>query len=140
MSIEQNKAIARRFAQSSVSSDQGPLKELLAPDFVAHQPSGKQDREEFLQHLNAFLVAFSDSQFTVEEQIAEGDTVVNRTTWQGIHSGNFQGLPATGKEVAIRAILIERIRDGQIVEHRGLFDQLSLMQQLGLIPAGEQAG
>ncbi len=140
MSTEQNKAIARRFVEASVASDQTPLKELLAPDFVAHQPGGTQNREAFLQHLNNFLAAFSDSHFTVEDQIAEGDKVVIRATYRAIHSGDFQGLPPSGKQIEIGAILIERLKNGKIVEHRGLFDQLSMMQQLGAVPGPEQAG
>lgn len=134
MSNEQIKAIVRRFVEASVESDQGPMKELLASDFVAHQPGGPQDREAFLQHLRGFLVAFSDSRFSVEEQIAEGDKVMTRATWRATHSGDFQGVRPTGKQIAISAILIERLEDGKIVEHRGLFDQLSMMQQLGLVP------
>lgn len=140
MSIEQNKAVARRFTEASTADDLADVKDLLAPEFVAHQPYGKQDREAFLEHLSGFALAFSDAQFTVEEQVAEGDTVVTRATWEATHSGEFQGLSATGKQIAIRAILIERIRDGKIVEHRGLFDQLSMMQELGPIPASEAAG
>jgi steroid delta-isomerase-like uncharacterized protein len=134
MTTEQNKAIARRFLEAVGASDQARLKELLAPDFVAHQPGGPQNSQAFVQHLSSFRLAFSDSQFIVEEQIAEGDRIVTRATWQAIHSGDFQGLPPTGKQIAISAILFGRIRDGKLVESRSLFDQLSLMQQLGLIP------
>jgi steroid delta-isomerase-like uncharacterized protein len=134
MTIEQNKAIVRRFLEATVASDQDRLKELLAPDFVAHQPEGLQNRQAFLQHLSSFRVAFSDSRFTIEEQIAEGDKVVTRATWQAIHSGEFQSLPPTGKQIEVSAILIGRIQDGKIVDSRSLFDQLSMMQQLGLIP------
>jgi len=134
MTTEQNKAIARRLIEASATADQGILKELLAPDFVAHQPGGPQDRQAFSQHLNDFLTAFSDSHFAVEEQIAEGDKVVTRATWQATHSGDFQGVPPTGKAIAIHAIIIVRAQGGKIVESRQLFDQLGMMQQLGLIP------
>ncbi len=134
MTSEQNKALMRSFLEASVAGDQAALKELLAPDFVAHLPGGPQNREGFLQFTNMFLVAFSDTHFTVEEQVAEGDKVVTRATWHGIHSGDFQGLPPTGKQIAISAFLIERFKDGKIVEHRGLFDQMSMMQQLGVLP------
>lgn len=137
MSTEANKTIARRFVEASAASDQAPLKEILAPDFVAHQPYGPQNREVFLQHLKDYMMAFSENNFIVEEQIAERDQVVTRATWQAVHSGEFQGLPPSGKQITIDAILIERIEDGVVVEHRGLFDQLSLMQQIGLVPARE---
>jgi len=134
MTIEQNKAIVGRFLEATVASDQDRLNELLAPDFVAHQPEGPQNRQAFLQHLSTFRMAFSDSRFTIEEQIAEGDKVVTRATWQAIHSGEFQSLPPTGKQIEVSTLLIGRIQDGKIVESRSLFDQLSMMQQLGLIP------
>jgi steroid delta-isomerase-like uncharacterized protein len=134
MTTEQNKALMRRFLEASVASDQAALKELLAPDFVAHLPGGPQNREGFLQHINLFALAFSDAHFAVEDFIAEGDKVMARGIWRGIHSGDFQGLRPTGKQIAIGAIIIERIQDGKTVEHWSLFDQLSMMQQLGLIP------
>jgi steroid delta-isomerase-like uncharacterized protein len=137
MTIEQNKAIVGRFLEATVASDQDRLNKLLAPDFVAHQPEGPQNRQAFLQHLSTFRMAFSDSRFTVEEQIAEGDKVVTRATWQAIHSGEFQSLPPTGKQIEVSAFFIGRIQDGKIVESRSLFDQLSMLQQLGLIPPPE---
>ena len=135
MTTEQNKALVRRFIEAQIASDQAALKELLAPDFVAYQTYGTQDREAFLQHLNGFLVAFSDNHFTVEEQVAEGDRVVTRTTWHATQSGDFQGLPPTGKQIAVSGITIVRIKDDKIVESRALFDQMSMMQQLGLVPS-----
>jgi steroid delta-isomerase-like uncharacterized protein len=139
MTTEQNKALMRRFLEAAVASDQAALKELLAPDYVAHLPGGRQNREGFLQHNNVFVVAFSDRHFAVEDLIAEGDKIMARTTWRGIHSGDFQGVPPTGKQIAISAIIIERIKDGKMVEHWSLFDQLSMMQQLGLIPPPQSA-
>ena len=134
MTTEQNKALARRVLEAIGANDQARLKELLAPDFVAHQPGGPQNGQAFVQHLSSFRLAFSDSEFTVEEQIAEGDRIATRATWQAIHSGDFQGLPPTGKQIAISAIFFGRVRDGKFVESRSLFDQMSLMQQLGLVP------
>jgi predicted ester cyclase len=58
----------------------------------------------FLQHNNVFIMAFNDRYFTLKDQVAEGDKVVTLATWRGTHSGNFQGLPPTGKQIAISAI------------------------------------
>lgn len=132
MSIEQNKNIMVRFTATSDSSE---LMELLHPNFVYNQPNGTQNREAFLQHMNYFNTAFSDTFFSVEGQIAEDDMVVTHGTWGGTHSGQFQGLPPTGKQIAINAVLIDRLIDGKIIEHRGLFDMLSMMQQLELVPS-----
>ena len=95
MTAEQNKAAIRRFLEAAAS---GPaaVKELLAPDFVAHLPSGPANQEGFLQQINFFGAALSNQQFTVNDIIAEGDKVV-RTTFRTTHSGEFMGLPSTGK-------------------------------------------
>jgi predicted ester cyclase len=88
-----------------------------------------------LQGLGMISAAFSDSHYTVEDQIAEGDKVATRPTWRAIHSaGDFQGLPPAGKQVVVLGISIERIQDGKIVERWVSYDQIGMMQQLGLIP------
>jgi predicted ester cyclase len=134
MTTEHNKALMRRFLEASVATDEAAFKELLAPDFVAHLAGGSVDRDEFVHHNNVFVVALSDRQFEVEDLITEGDKVMARTTMRAIHSGDLYGLAPTGKQIAISAIIIERIRDRKMVEHWSLFDQLSMMQQLGLVP------
>jgi predicted ester cyclase len=131
---EQNKALIRRFIEESGKNDQTVYRELMAPDFVAHLALGPQDRETFLQHSSAFTQAFSDIRITLLEQTAEGELVTTRVTWRGVHSGDFRGMPSTGKQIAILAFMTERIRDGKVVEHWSLFDQMSMMQQLGVIP------
>jgi len=132
MITEQNKAVLRRFCEITVKPDPTPVKSLLAPGFIAN---GSENQDDFIQHLTYFLTAFSDTYFTVEEQIAEGDQVVTLGTWGGTHNGMFQGVPPTGKKVAVSAVLIDRLEDGKIVDHRGLFDTLGIMQQVGLVPA-----
>jgi predicted ester cyclase len=81
--------------------------------------------------------AFSDNEVTVDDQIAEGDKVVTRWSSKGTHSGEFFGIPATGKRVAGKGIGISRIVDGKIVEEWGESDMLGMMQQLGVIPPPE---
>lgn len=134
MTTEGNKARMRRFLDASLASDQSACKELLAPDFVAHLAAGPQNRDGFLQHNNLFVAAFSDRHYDVQDLIAEEDKVMARVTWRGMHSGSFQGLPPTDRRIVISAFIIERIRDGKMVEHWSLFDQMSMMQQLGLVP------
>lgn len=71
---------------------------------------------------------------TFHDQIAEGDKVTLRMTFRDTHQEEFQGIPPTGKEVAFEAIVVDRIVDGKVVEHWSNMDNLSLMQQLGVIP------
>lgn len=137
MTTEQNKAIVRRFYEALGANDQAALNELLSADLVAHMPGmpGPVSREIMLQGLGMISAAFSDSHYTVEDQIAEGDKVATRPTWRAIHgAGDFQGLPPTGKQVVVLGISIERIQDGKIVERWASYDQIGMMQQLGLIP------
>jgi len=139
MSTEENKALMRRFLEASVNQDEAAFKELLAPDFVAHIPGGPADRDAFVQHNYRYVAAFSDRQFEAEGLVAEGDTVVARATWRGTHSSAFMGLPPTGKQIVVSAVIVDRFRDGKSVEHWSLFDSLSMMQQLGLVPPPQPA-
>src|SRR5690606_29506390 len=103
----ENKALMRRFLEASIAADQAAFKNSMAPDFVAHV-NGGQDREAFLRHNAGFTSAFSDRRFEIEDLIAEGDRVVARATWRGVHTGAFRGLAPTGKPVGISAIIIDR--------------------------------
>lgn len=140
MKTEDNKAIPRRFFKAFEANDRATLKEVLAPDFVAHHSGNPKPigREELLQLIDTYKAAFSDQEYTIKDQIAEGDKVVTRTTWRATHSGEFQGLPATGKRIEIGGISVARIENGQIAERWVLIDQLSMMQQLGLVPPPDQ--
>lgn len=131
MSNEQNKALMRRFLEASTAKDLTDFQDMMSSDFVAHLPGGAQNRDGFLEQNRFFAAAFS-YEFLIEEMIAEGDKVVARTKWRGIHDGEFQGHPATNKQIEINAIIIDRIRDGKVVEHWSVFDMMSMMQQLGL--------
>ena len=82
-----------------------------------------------------FLTAFPDWHGTVDDIIAEGDKVVNRWTGHGTHLVELMGIPATGKPVTLTGITIFRIAGNKIVEEWTQMDQMSLMQQLGVIPA-----
>jgi steroid delta-isomerase-like uncharacterized protein len=136
---EENKAIARRF-YSEVAS-QGNLSlanELVAEDFVDHNPPGPDiapGREGLKQVFTAFRSAFPDMKGTLDDQVAEGDKVVSRLTFSGTHQGDYLGMPATGKSFSIEAVEIFRFEDGMIAERWGQADRIGMMQQLGLAPA-----
>jgi len=112
------------------------LDELYTPDFVWHEPDQDiQEPEEARQFLGMYLSAFSDMRVTVEDVIAEGEKVVTRWTIRGTHQGEIEefGDP-TGKQIEIKGITIHRIEDGKIAEEWERYDNLSVMQQLGLAP------
>ena len=137
MSIEENKAIARRWNEEIW--DKGNLAaidELLAPDFVFNYapPGAAPDREGYKQTVTNLCAPFADIHSTIEDMVAEGDKVAVRWTWRGTHKGEFMGIAPTGKQVTITGISILRIVGGKIVEEWGEMDNLGMMQQLGAFP------
>ena len=93
-----------------------------------------------VQYFQMLLGAFPDFQMEVEDVIASGDKAVARVQVTGTHQGEFMGIPATGKSATVKLIDITRFGDdGLAREHWGVVDQLALMQQLGVIPAGSPA-
>jgi predicted ester cyclase len=83
----------------------------------------------------ALASAYPDARFTVEDMIAEGDQVVTKKTFSGTNTGEFAGMPATGRAVSVQYVDIMRVHDGRIVEHWLSMDRLVWFQQLGLAPA-----
>jgi steroid delta-isomerase-like uncharacterized protein len=142
MSTQANKAIYRRWFEEVVTGRNLALAdELLAADYALHFPGmpAPLDRTGHLQLLGMFHTAFPDWREVVEDVIAEGDRVVIRVTGSGTHSGDFQGMPPTGKWVTATGVGIGRIADGRIVESWAEYDALGLLQQLGAIPAPQAA-
>ena len=115
---------------------------LLADDFVEHEelPGLPPTKAGVLQYFQMLVGAFPDLRLDVEDVIASGDKAVARVRVTGTHQGEFMGLPATGKSVAVNLIDITGFGDdGLAREHWGIVDQLALMQQLGVIPVGPPA-
>jgi steroid delta-isomerase-like uncharacterized protein len=142
MSAEENKAIARRGYEAINQNNLDALDEVAAPDITDHDPAPGQapGLEGVKQWFSSMHTAFPDFQMNVEEMIAEGDKVVARVRMSGTHQGEFMGIDPTGNRVEISGIDILRVADGKIVEHWGNFDDLGMMQQLGVIPEpGQQA-
>ncbi len=134
---ERNKAVVRRFIEEVQNKkDMDVFDELNAPDFVnlSAPPGMPTDREGGKMFLGGFLSAFPDSRVTIDDMIAEGDRVATKKTFTGTHAGDFGDIAATANRVTIQYIDILRLRDGKIVEHWLSMDQLSFLQQLGVIP------
>ena len=143
MSTEQNKAIVRQMVEEIFNrGNMSRADEFLAPDFVEREelpPGIPRDREGVKQLTAMMRSAFPDFKATIDDIVAEGDKVVIRQTWSGTHKGEFMGVPPTGKSVSFGVIDILRIAGGKCVEHWGQMDNMGLMQQLGVIPAGPPA-
>lgn len=108
---------------------------LLSPGFVLHLNDRELNREQTMAMVRGVYEAFADFRHDVQETLAIGDRVVVRIVDRATHTGTFEGIPATGRQIGIGQISIARIADGTIVEIREVADLLSLMQQIGAIPA-----
>ena len=114
--------------------------ETFAPEAtveIVGGPPDARDRESFANAMTALLAAFPGLQFTVDEQLPAGeggDVVVTRFTARGTHRGDQLGFPATGKSVTFQGIIVDRLRDGKIVDRHEIADALGLFQQLGVAP------
>jgi predicted ester cyclase len=137
---EENKAIVRRlFDRLWQNQDLSIIDEYIAADYVDHNalPGLPPGRDGFKAVSNMLASAFTDPEVTIEDQIAEGDVVVSRWSSTSTNSGEFMGVPATGKQVSIKGIDIARIKGGQVVESWSQADMMGLMQQLGAVPGPE---
>src|SRR5512132_3785713 len=135
---EQNKAIARRAFEEILSKGRFELAEqLYAKDFVNHGIHRNASLEEDQAALKGWHQAFPDVSIVPEKLIAEDDLVTIFWIASGTNTGTGNGLPATGKMAELAGITIWRIVDGKIKEEWSAFDQLSMMQQLGLLPGNK---
>jgi steroid delta-isomerase-like uncharacterized protein len=133
---EQNKVIVRRNYETADKNDLTTFSEQLAPDLVLHYPGmpGPLNREALIQMMNVMFSGLTQRQHVFEDQIAEGDKVATRLTLHAVHTGEFQGTPATGRQIVVPQIAIHRIQNGKIVEVWVSSDDISMMKQLGLMP------
>jgi steroid delta-isomerase-like uncharacterized protein len=119
--------------------NQGKLEvfdELVSPDMVEHEelPGFESNREGIKQYFQMMHNAFPDLHFQVDDIFASGDKVVARITMHGTQQGEFMGVQPTGKKIAVESIDITRFANGKLVEHWGVTDAMSMMQQLGVMP------
>jgi steroid delta-isomerase-like uncharacterized protein len=139
MSVKENKAIFRRIVEEGFNKGNlAIVDELVAANHVNHADNVRGP-EEYKQFITMYRTAFPDLHMTVEDQIAEGDKVVNRWTSRGTHQGDLMGIPPTGKQVTLTGTYVARIVGGKIIEEWGNFDALGMMQQLGVVPSPGQA-
>ncbi len=139
MSTQDNKALARRFFEEFW--DQKNLAvadELMAANHVDHTPGSPPGLPPgpagFKQFASVYFTAFPNLRITIDDQVAEGDTVVTRWTSHGTNTGSLFGMPATNKSSTVTGITISRIVGGKAVETWTNFDNLGMLQQLGVVP------
>jgi steroid delta-isomerase-like uncharacterized protein len=136
---EENKSLVRRefdemFNQGGNLDAAG---EFYAPDYVLYDPTFGEIRgvDGAKQYAATYREAFPDLEVAIEDQMVDGDKVISRFSSRGTHDGETHDLgPATGNQVEITGITIERVAEGRIVEEWTNYDALGLMQQIGLVP------
>jgi steroid delta-isomerase-like uncharacterized protein len=138
MSAEQLKVAAQNFIEKGLNQkDMSAFEAYFSPDLIDHAlppglPLGLAGRKMFG---SALLAAFPDLHVHVEDLVADGEKIVTRYSVHGTHNGELMGIPPTGKAVSIGGIAIDRFENGQSIEHWEFYDQMGMMQQLGVIPA-----
>ncbi len=136
MSLEENKAIIRRFIESYNNRKMDLLDDFLAPDYFDH--TNQVGPEGVKQLFNMGYKGFPDWHETIEDIIAEGDKVWIRLTYTGTHTGEFLGLAPTGKKITSMAVAIYRIVNCKLVEGWFVTDGLDMFKQIGAIEYTEQ--
>jgi steroid delta-isomerase-like uncharacterized protein len=119
------------------SGDLDSFGRMLADDFVEHEelPGLTPTKEGVIDLFRMYIAAFPDLRMTPEDVLSSGDKAVARVRVTGTHQGEFMGMPATGKSVDVQLIDITRFgEDGLAREHWGVFDAMTMMQQLGALP------
>ncbi|HEX2834073.1 MAG TPA: ester cyclase [Thermoanaerobaculia bacterium] len=132
-SLEAKKAVVRRLVdEAQTKGNLHVVDELLADDFIDHTPfPGVPPTRDGVKFLFGYLRSvFPDLHVCIHEQIAEDEKVVTRKVFEGTHRGEFMGIAATERPVSFEVIDILTFHDGRIAEHRVVFDQLGIRQQL----------
>ena len=134
---QDNSAIVRRFVDEVINQGKmGSAEEFVWEDVVEQVPLPGQGPglEGLKDVLRGMRSAFPDIDFSIKEQVCEGDKVVSRFEWTGTHKAEFMGVPATGRQVRVWGVVIDRLEAGRIKDTRILMDALGLMMQLGALP------
>lgn len=128
------------FAEIMSSHDVSRLDEIKAPDYVNHNAFAEPGLEGSKKVLGAIIAGVPDLKVTAEDVFvsADGSRVVGRYRYEGTHSGNLLGYPATGKPFAMRSIDIWRVENGRFVEHWDELNTLEVFIQIGAVPPPRQ--
>ena len=135
VAAEENKALVRRaFEEGWNAGNLDVFDEVTSPDYVLHDPTVPEDVvgvDGMKGFASAFLGAFPDLRFSIEEQIAEGDMVATRWTSSATHEGELMGIAPTGNRTGVSGVTVSRISGGKIAEDWNNWDALGLMRQIG---------
>jgi steroid delta-isomerase-like uncharacterized protein len=142
MSLDENTSIVQQFGQIWGQGSLDLINKFASPDIEVSYPllpETVHGPEAFKEVILGVRSALPDVECEVHETIAQDDRVAARWTMRGTQTGEWNGIPPTGKVVTLRGITIYRIIDGKVVEENGQEDALGLLHQLGVIPTPEKA-
>jgi steroid delta-isomerase-like uncharacterized protein len=132
-----NAAIIQRFIDEVMNQGRYEIcDEIVAENFVELDPlpGQRQGREGLKEVVATMRAGFPDMHWITDESISSGDKVVTRFTWTGTQRGDFLGIPATGRPVTVKGVVIDRLVNGLMTDSRILMDTFGMMMQLGVIP------
>jgi predicted ester cyclase len=137
-----NKAVIREIFEETWQGDVNVVDRLVGSEYIGYDPS-QPDAIRGIDGIKAFVErfrqSFSNTHITIEEQIAEGDTVATRWTGRGTHTGEITGIAPTGKDVTITGTSISRLENGKLIEDYTEWDMFGMLVQLGAMPAAGTA-
>lgn len=141
MSAEDHKAAHRRWIEAYNDRDDEGEADARTSGYIAHVPGAPAplSSEEWVQFIGGFSDGFPDLRLAIEDVVADGDMLAARVSFHGTHTGEFQGIPPTNREVAFSSIELNRFEDGRVAEHWVEINILGVLQQLGVAPAGPGA-
>ena len=134
--LETNKQVCRDYFKAFLARDTAWMAKHIAPDFVRHDPGlpfEVRGPQGVTQLHDALLPAFPDMELPLQDFVAEGEKVLVRLRVKGTHTGAFGDMAATGRKIDIGVLDLFKIRDGVLVEHWALLDNLGMLKQLGAI-------
>ena len=136
MNSEDNKTLARRFIEEVfVRQDEAAADRLAAADFTPHSWPGVEPGVANLKAgMKRVSKGLTDVWMKIEDVVAKGDKVAVRLSAHAVQSGEFMGLPPSGKAYTVPEMHVFRVKDGKVAEHWSNVDMLGIMQQLGALP------
>ncbi|AKS42552.1 ester cyclase [Wenzhouxiangella marina] len=134
-----NEMIVRRFVDEILNNDDdSAMSDLVHPDYRHLTPGGElRGRDGLKALLDDYRSGLPDLNVLIDDLVASGDKVVTSIRLTGTHSGNFLGLPATGKLLSVHGMVLSRLEDGKIIEEWEILDLLGMFRQLGVLSLPE---
>ena len=138
MSAKENMASIQRFVDEVGNRNNlSAMDDLVTPDFVFHDTSGKAYRgtDDFKKQASVFSKAYPDTRATLDDWVADDNKGAARVTFSGTQTGDLMGIAPTGKKASMPVILFFHFKNGKIMEMWQMYDMMNIMQQLGVAPA-----